>query len=81
MDETTRRQLEELYPQVLATLQEFLESHGIRGVSAGEVTFEQRPQAALRMRASRCQPGEHEVTRCEPIPGGGFKCKVVCVKQ
>jgi hypothetical protein len=78
MDETTRKQLEDLYPHALAVLQELLEAQGIHGVSVAEITFEARTLPALRARASRCPPGEHEVTRCEPVPGGGIKCKIVC---
>jgi hypothetical protein len=78
MDEATRKKLEELYTDAVGQLEALLEARGIGGVTVGEVTFK---ASLLKLRPSRCPPGEREVTRCEPLPDGGMKCRIVCERE
>jgi hypothetical protein len=79
MDEATRKKLEELYTDAVGQLEAMLEARGMGGLTVGEVTF--KATSLLKLRVSRCPPGQREVTRCEPLPDGGVKCRIVCERE
>jgi hypothetical protein len=79
MDEATRKKLEGLYADAVGQLEALLEARGMVGVTVGEVTF--KATSLRKLRPSRCPPGQREVTRCEPLPDGGMKCRIVCERE